>query len=95
MWQASSASSIWIHLAASMGVERLKQRGREAARDPKPVPAGMSASVVISTCGVLKPSRLRAFADDRMLDFAQSCRHAPDANISDKIPAVKGRVTVT
>ena len=44
--------------------------------DPSPVPAGMSASVVISTCGVLKLEQLERLADDRMLDLVDASRRA-------------------
>ena len=37
--------------------------------EPRPVPAGMSASVVISICGVLEVHQLQRFPDDRVLDL--------------------------
>ena len=40
--------------------------------DPSPVPAGMSAMLVISRCGVVDADQLQRLADDRVLDLVDA-----------------------
>ena len=81
---------------APMRVERLQQRRGEAARTSRgPVPAGMSASVVISTCGVLKPSIADRLADDRVLDLVDRLDVLRASSTSGRCPSTNGRITVT
>ena len=69
MWQACSASSrgwtmlrAWACRARSSAVVKLPD-------EPSPVPAGISASVVISICGVAEIELLERLAHDGMLDL--------------------------
>ena len=60
MSQASSASSCGCSSRRRCAYSALRSAVVKLPDDPSPVPEGMSASVVISTCGVRKPSILIA-----------------------------------
>ena len=58
--------------------------------EPRPVPAGMSASVVISSCGVRRSHQPHRLADDRVLHLvdASTCSSFEYLRI---MPGVHGR----
>ena len=77
MWQACSASSrgwmrfFWCACSAfSSAVVKLPD-------DPSPVPAGMSAMLVISRYGAADAGQPQRLADDRVLDVVDRRRRAP------------------
>ena len=57
-----------MHDASGMGMKARNSAVVKLPDEPSPVPAGISASVVISICGGPKSNSFRRFADDRMLD---------------------------
>ena len=62
--------------------------------DPRPVPAGMSASVAISICGVRTPT---IFSASRMIGWCTSstCDTCSSCEYLRKTPGTNGRIAVT
>ena len=77
MWQACSASSrgwtrfFWcVCSALSSAVVKLPE-------EPSPVPAGMSAMLVISRYAPSIPTQPQGLADDRVLELVARAARAP------------------